>query len=73
MYAQWVKWRLSYQADKIKPEEIRSMLEKPVLALAGTTKENNVVLLVQPRFHSPGAQHIDDLVRYGIFVVERAI
>ena len=49
------------------------MLEKPVMAVAGRTRDNSIILLVQPRFHEPGAQHIDDLLRYGIFIVEQII
>merc|ERR1711971_236030 len=60
-------------ADKIRPEEVRTMLERPVMAVAGRTRDNCIVLLVQPRFHEPGAQHIDDLVRYGIYIIERVI
>ena len=49
------------------------MLERPVMAVAGRTKDNCIVLLVQPRFHVPGAQHIDDLARYGIYIIEQVI
>ena len=73
MYTAWVKWRLSFKADKIDTEQIRGMLERPVMSLVGTTKDNCVIVLCQPKYHDPGAQHIDDLVRYGIFIVEKAI
>jgi len=55
MYVQWVKWRLSYKADQINPNEIRTMLERPVMAIAGRTMDNCIVLIIQPKFHHPGA------------------
>ena len=73
MYVDWVKWRLSFRADKIKPEEIRTMLERPVMSISGLTRDNCLVILCQPRYHVPGAQTLDEMVRYGIFVIEKAI
>ena len=49
------------------------MLLMETMLLGGTTKDGSLVLLVRPRYHVPGAHHIDDLVRYGIFIVEKAI
>ena len=49
------------------------MLERPVMSLEGTTRDNCIIIVVRPRFHVPGAQPIEDLIRYGIFVVEKAI
>ena len=73
MYVNWVKWRLDYRADRINPEQIRAMLEKETIKMVGHSIDNSLVLLVQARFHEPTAQHIDDLVRYGIFITEQAI
>ena len=49
------------------------MLERPVMAFAGKTRDNCIVILCQPRYHVPGAQSLDIMVRYGIFVIENAI
>ena len=73
MYVNWVKWRLDYRADRIDPEQIRAMLEKETIKIVGHSIDNSLVVLVQARYHEPTAQHIDDLVRYGIFVTEQAI
>ena len=49
------------------------MLERPVMSLVGNTKDNCIIILCQPRYHIPGAQPIQELVRYGIFCLEKAI
>lgn len=43
------------------------------MKIVGETRDNCIIVLCQPRFHTPGVHHIDDLVRYGIFVIETAI
>ena len=73
MFVAWVKWRLEYRADRISPELIRGMLEIPVMKIAGYSRDNGLIIVCQPRFHTPGQHHIDDLVRYGMFIVETAI
>mmetsp|Transcript_45239 Transcript_45239/g.60034 ORF Transcript_45239/g.60034 Transcript_45239/m.60034 type:complete len:196 (+) Transcript_45239:284-871(+) len=73
MYVAWVKWRLDFRADRTDPESIRGMLERPVMSLMSTTRDNCVLILCQPRFHEPSAQQLEQLVRYGIFVIEKAI
>ena len=49
------------------------MLERPVMAFAGISRDNCIVILCQPKYHKPGAQTLDLMVRYGIFVIEKAI
>ena len=46
---------------------------RETMMLGPLTKEGNITLFIRPRYHVPGAHHIDDLVRYGIFIVEQAI
>ena len=55
MYTAWVKWRLEYRADKIRPEEIRGLLERPTMSIRGVTRDNCLILLIIPRFHDPKA------------------
>ena len=45
MFVAWVKWRLSYRADRISPEQIRGMLEIPVMKIAGYSRDNGVIIL----------------------------
>ena len=73
MHDQWVRWRLSYKADQIRPSQIRDMLLRETMMLGPPTKDGCITLFIRPRYHVPGANHIDDLVRYGIFIVEQAI
>ena len=46
---------------------------RETFVLGPLTKEGNITLVIRPKFHSPGTFHIDDLVRYGIFCVEKAV
>ena len=73
MHEAWVRWRLTFKADQIRPSEIKELLLRETMILGPITKNNNLTLLVRVRYHVPGTHHIDDLVRYGIFVVEQAM
>ena len=73
MHEAWVRWRLTYKADMIRPTEIRELLLKQTLMLGPITKDNKLSLLVRTRYHVPGDHDIDDLMRYGIFCVEQAM
>ena len=46
---------------------------RETFVLGPLTKDGNITLLIRPKFHTPGTFHIDDLVRYGIFCVEKAV
>jgi len=48
------------------------MLLKETIVIHRHDKENRLAIVVRPRFHSPGSQTIEELVRYGIFLIERA-
>ena len=73
MHDAWVRWRLSYKADQIRPSQIRDMLLLETFVLGPVNKDGCITLLIRPRFHTPGTFHIEELVRYGIFCVEQAI
>lgn len=36
-------------------------------------KEKNLCVLVRPRFHNPKDQTIDELIKFGLFLIEQAI
>ena len=73
MHDAWVRWRLSYKADQIRPSQIRDMLLLETFVLGPINKDGCISLFIRPRFHTPGTFHIDELVRYGIFCVEMAV
>jgi hypothetical protein len=44
---------------------------KETIVIGGVTKTNQLSILVRARFHQPENQTIEDLIRYGIYLVER--
>jgi len=67
-----VKWRLEYKADQIDAESIRELLLRETIVVHKHDKLGKVCLVVRPRFHVPGDFTIEQLVRYGIFIIEHA-
>ncbi|TNV76486.1 hypothetical protein FGO68_gene8819 [Halteria grandinella] len=72
MYVKWVNWRMEFKADQIDPESIRSLLMKETIILHGCDKKQRYCLVIRPRFHNPGSQTLEDLIRYGIYLIEQA-
>jgi len=72
MYKNWVEWRLDFKADQIDVESIRSLLIKETLIIHKTDNKGRLCVVIRPRFHDPGAQELEDLIRYGIFIIETA-
>ena len=56
----------------INPEDIKKMLIKETIILHGTDKDNRFCIIVRPRYHNPGLFTIDELIRYGIFIIDQA-
>lgn len=72
MFKKWVNWRLEFKADMIDPMSIKPLLIKETIILHGFDKENRFCIVVRPRFHTPGKQSLEDLIRYGIYLIEQA-
>ena len=70
MYVKWVNWRLDFKADQIDPDSIKSLLLKETIVLHGCDKLKRYCLIIRPRFHNPGSQTLEDLIRYGIYLIE---
>ncbi len=72
MFQNWVKWRLDFKADQIDPESIRALLLKETIIIHGHDKGNRFCVIIRPRFHNPTSQTLEDLIRYGIYLIEKA-
>ena len=72
MFKKWVDWRMEFKADQIEPESIRKLLIKETIVLHGFDKAKRFCIIIRPRFHNPGQQTLEDLIRYGVFLIEQA-
>jgi hypothetical protein len=72
MYEAWIRWRAEFKADCIDKEEIKPLLMKETIIFGGKDKENRLSIVVRARYHNPGDQNLDQLIRYGIFLIEQA-
>ena len=72
MFTKWVEWRMDFKADQIYPNSIRSLLLKETIILHGYDKGSRYCLVVRPRFHTPSEQSLEELIRYGIYLIELA-
>ena len=73
MFQKSVQWRLEYKPHEITPESVRAGLESHRLIIYGFDKKGRSTLILRPRYHTPGEFEIDLMLRYGIFMVEKAI
>ena len=71
-FQKWVNWRLEYKSDQIDPEEIRHLLLKETIILHKFDKSNRYCIIIRPRYHNASGQTIEELIRYGIFLIEKA-
>lgn len=72
MFKKWVNWRLEFNVDSIDPNSIKHLLTKETIILHGYDLQNRFCVVVRPRFHTPGKQTLEDLIRYGIYILEQA-
>ncbi len=72
MWEKWVKWRLEFKIDQIEPRKIRHLLMKHTIILHGHDRDNRFCVLVRPRYHTPGEQELEEMIHYGILLIERA-
>ena len=73
MYQKWVDWRIDFKADQIDPNSVRHLLLKETMILHRYDKARRYCLLVRPRFHTPGGHTLEELIRYGIYLIEQAM
>lgn len=73
MFKKWVDWRLSFKVDQIDVEEIRVHLQTEKIILHKEDKLGRLCVLVRPRYHDPGSSDLDVMIRYGMFLIEKAI
>ena len=73
MYEGWVRWRAEFKADYIDAVALRPMLAKETIVFGGIDKQNRLSVVCRPRYHDPNAQQLDELIRYGIYIMEVAI
>lgn len=73
MWKKWVEWRMAYNADNIREEEIASELSKGKAYYQGYDKKGHPLLVVHTRRHFPKESNEETLVRYGIYLLEKGI
>jgi len=72
MFEKWVNWRLEFKSESIEIEEIKHLLLKETLVLHGYDHMNRFCIIIRARFHKPGEQTLDELIKYAIFLIDRA-
>ena len=72
MWNKWVLWRLEFRFDLMDPNKFNHLLMKHTIILHGHDKANRFCVLVRPRYHTPGEQTLEEMIHYGIFLIEQA-
>ena len=73
MHLAWCKWRLEFKADLISAERCKTALLRETIVMGGVDSEKQLTIICRPKFHIPGVFSIEELVQYGLFVIEAAI
>jgi len=73
MYKNSVQWNLEYKPEAIEPASIQGLLLSQRWITFGRDKVGRATLIVRPRFHTPDEYPMEQMLRYGIFMVEKAI
>ncbi len=73
MYKNSVQWNIEYKPEEIQAESIKGLLMSQRWITFGRDKKGRATLIVRPRFHNVNEFPMDQMLRYGIFMVEKAI
>ncbi len=73
MYKNSVQWNIEYKPEEIQAESIKGLLMSQRWITFGRDKKGRATLIVRPRFHNVDEFPMDQMLRYGIFMVEKAI
>ncbi|TNV76633.1 hypothetical protein FGO68_gene711 [Halteria grandinella] len=73
MYKKSLAWRLDFKPDEITAESIKPILMSERVIVTGQDKEGRACLVITSRHHTPGEFTIEEMTRYGIFHLEKAI
>ena len=73
MYEAWIRWRAEFSADCMEVDRLWPLLLKETLVFGGIDKHKRLTMVCRPRYHTPGEFELDELIRYGIFLMEAAM
>jgi|688.fasta_scaffold755351_1 hypothetical protein len=72
MHAQWARWRIEFKTDDLNAQRCKVLLEKQTMVIGGIDRHNRLTIICAARYHNAGAYSTEDLVNYGLFIVEQA-
>ena len=73
MWKKWYEWRTTYKVDSIKESEIAKELKTGKAFWFGHNKLKHPCLIIKIRRHIPGVSSVEDIIRFGVYILEEGI
>ena len=73
MMVKWKEWRVEAEIDDITEVSVQNEIASGKAYFHGFDKKGSACCIVRPRLHDPTARDINEVMRFGVFLLEKGI
>jgi|EP00945_MAST-04E_sp_MAST-4E-sp1_P006082 hypothetical protein len=73
MIEKWRLWRLEAEIDSITEETVKNEIGSGKAYFHGFDRKGRACLIVRPRLHDPNKRDINEVMRFGVYMLEKGI